>query len=129
MPVEGINGKKYILVIVDDYPRFTWVKFLRSNDETPEFIIKFLKQVQVHLNATVRNIQIDNAIEFVNQTLKIYYEDVRVSHQTSVVRTPQQNSVVKRQNRTLVEAARTMLIFSKAPLFMWAEVVATACDS
>ncbi|GJU59770.1 retrovirus-related pol polyprotein from transposon TNT 1-94 [Tanacetum coccineum] len=64
---------------------------------------------------------IDNGTEFVNQTLRAYYEDVGISHQTSVARTPQQNGVVKRRNRTLVEAARTMLIFSKALLFLWAE--------
>ncbi|GJZ65207.1 retrovirus-related pol polyprotein from transposon TNT 1-94 [Tanacetum coccineum] len=56
MRVESINWKKYISVIVDDYSRFTWVKFLRSKDETLEFIIKFLKQVQVCLYATVKNI-------------------------------------------------------------------------
>ncbi|GKB89449.1 retrovirus-related pol polyprotein from transposon TNT 1-94 [Tanacetum coccineum] len=71
---------------------FTWVKFLRSKDETPEVVIKFLKQIQIGLNKT----------------------------------TPQQNGVVERQNRTLVEAARTMLIFSKAPMFLWAEAVVTA---
>ncbi|GJY67362.1 retrovirus-related pol polyprotein from transposon TNT 1-94 [Tanacetum coccineum] len=86
MQVQTINGKKYILVIVDDYSRFTWVKFLRSKDETPEFVIKFLKQIQVGLNKT--------------------------------------NGVVERRNRTLVEAAQTMLIFSKAPMFLWAEAVA-----
>ncbi|GJT67124.1 retrovirus-related pol polyprotein from transposon TNT 1-94 [Tanacetum coccineum] len=126
MRVESIHGKKYILVIVDDFSRFTWVKFLRSKDETPEFIIKFLKKVQVALNATVRNIRTDNGTEFVNQSLRSYYEDVGITHQTSVARTPQQNDVVERQNRTLVEAARTMWIFSKAPLFLWAESVATA---
>ncbi|GJZ36534.1 putative ribonuclease H-like domain-containing protein [Tanacetum coccineum] len=89
MRVQSINGKKYILVIVDDYSRFTWVKFLRSKDETLEFVIKFLKQIQVGLNKP--------------------------------------NGVVERRNRTLVEAARTMLIFSKAPMFLWAEAVATAC--
>ncbi|GKB23759.1 retrovirus-related pol polyprotein from transposon TNT 1-94, partial [Tanacetum coccineum] len=68
MHVESINGKKYILAIVDDYSRFTWVKFLRSKDEAPEFIIKFLKMIQVRLNATVRNIRTDNGTEFVNQT-------------------------------------------------------------
>ncbi|GJW66690.1 retrovirus-related pol polyprotein from transposon TNT 1-94 [Tanacetum coccineum] len=52
MRVQKINGKIYILVIVDDYSRFTWVKFLRSKDETPEFVIKFLKQIQVGLNKT-----------------------------------------------------------------------------
>ncbi|GJT83178.1 retrovirus-related pol polyprotein from transposon TNT 1-94 [Tanacetum coccineum] len=127
MRVQSINGRKYILVIVDDFSRFTWVKFLRSKDEVPEFVIKFLKMIQVRLNATVHNIRTDNGTEFVNQTLKAYYEEVRISHQTSVARTPQQNGVVERRNRTLVEAARTMLIFSKAPLFLWAEAVATAC--
>ncbi|GJR25297.1 retrovirus-related pol polyprotein from transposon TNT 1-94 [Tanacetum coccineum] len=127
MLVESINGRKYILVIVDDYSRFTWVKFLRSKDEDPEVIIRCLKQIQVHLNATVQNIRIDNGTKFMNQTLKDYYENVKNSHQTSVARTLQQNGVVEIQNRTLVEAARTMLIFSKVPLYLWAEAVSTAC--
>ncbi|GJZ84062.1 retrovirus-related pol polyprotein from transposon TNT 1-94 [Tanacetum coccineum] len=126
MRVASINGKKYILIIVDDYSRFTWVKFLASKDEAPDFIIKFLKMIQVRLNATVRNIRTDNGTEFVNQTLCSYYESVGISHETSVARTPQQNGVVERRNRTLVEAARTMLIYAKAPLFLWAEAVATA---
>ncbi|GKB35873.1 retrovirus-related pol polyprotein from transposon TNT 1-94 [Tanacetum coccineum] len=88
MHVESINEKKYILVIVDDYSRFTWVKFLRSKDEAPEFIIKFLKMIQVRLNATIKNIRTDNGTEFVNQTLRSYYEDVSISHETSVARTP-----------------------------------------
>ncbi|GJU51689.1 retrovirus-related pol polyprotein from transposon TNT 1-94 [Tanacetum coccineum] len=107
--------------------KFTWVKFLRSKDETPEFVIKFLKQIQVGLNKTVRYIRTDNGTEFVNQFLTEYYESVGIFHQKSVPRTPQQNDVVERRNRTLVEAARTMLIFSKAPMFLWAEAVATAC--
>ncbi|GJT41342.1 retrovirus-related pol polyprotein from transposon TNT 1-94 [Tanacetum coccineum] len=63
MRVKSINGKKYILVIVDDYSRFTWVNFLRLKDEAPEFIIKFLKMIQVCLNATVRNIRTDNVVD------------------------------------------------------------------
>nr|GEY86665.1 retrovirus-related Pol polyprotein from transposon TNT 1-94 [Tanacetum cinerariifolium] len=69
MRVESVNGKKYILVIVDDYSRFTWVKFLRSKDETLDFIIKFLKMIQVRLKVPVRRIRTDNGTEFVNQTL------------------------------------------------------------
>ncbi|GJX68796.1 retrovirus-related pol polyprotein from transposon TNT 1-94 [Tanacetum coccineum] len=88
MRVESINGKKYILVIIDDYSKFTWVKFLRSKDEAPEVIIKCLKQIQVHLNVNVRNVRTDNGTEFVNLTLKDYYENVGISHQTSVARTP-----------------------------------------
>ncbi|GJS50328.1 integrase, catalytic region, zinc finger, CCHC-type containing protein [Tanacetum coccineum] len=84
MRVTSVNGKKYILVIVDDYSRFTWVKCLRSKDEAPDFIIKFLKMIQ-------------------------------------------QNGVVERRNCTLIEVARTMLIYAKALLFLWAEAVVTAC--
>ncbi|GJX29809.1 retrovirus-related pol polyprotein from transposon TNT 1-94, partial [Tanacetum coccineum] len=127
MRVQSVNGKKYILVIVDDYSRFTWVKFLASKDEAPDFIIKFLKMIQVRLNATVRNIHTDNRTEFVNQTLRDYYESIGISQETLVARTPQHNGVFKRHNRTLVEVAHTMLIYTKASLFLWAEAVATAC--
>ncbi|GJS20307.1 retrovirus-related pol polyprotein from transposon TNT 1-94 [Tanacetum coccineum] len=85
-------------VIVDDYSRFTWVIFLRTKDEAPEAIIKYIKNIQVRLNATVRNVQTDNGTEFVNQTLREFYENVGISHQTSVARTPQQNRVVERRN-------------------------------
>ncbi|GJU51835.1 retrovirus-related pol polyprotein from transposon TNT 1-94 [Tanacetum coccineum] len=127
MRVQSINGKKYILVIVDDYSRFTWVKFLRSKDETPAFIINLLKQLQVGLNKTVRFVRTDNGTEFVNKDLTDYYESIGITHEKTVMRTPQQNGIVERRNRTLVKAARTMLIFSKALLFLWAEAVATAC--
>ncbi|GJV69526.1 putative reverse transcriptase domain-containing protein [Tanacetum coccineum] len=90
--------------VVDYYSRFTWVKFLRSKDETPEFVIKFLKQIQVGLNKTVRYIRTDNGTESVNHVLTEYYENVSIFYQKSVLRTPQQNGVVERQNRTLVEA-------------------------
>ncbi|GJU85813.1 retrovirus-related pol polyprotein from transposon TNT 1-94 [Tanacetum coccineum] len=88
MRVASVNGKKYILIIVDDYSRFTWVKCLSLKDKAPDFIIKFLKMIQLRLK---------------------------------------QNGVVERRDRTLIEAARTMLIYAKALLFLWAEAVATAC--
>ncbi|GJR79964.1 retrovirus-related pol polyprotein from transposon TNT 1-94 [Tanacetum coccineum] len=91
MRIQSINGRKYILVIVYDYSWFTWVKFLRLKDEVLEFVIKFLKMIQVRLNATVRNIRTHNGTEF--------------------------NGVVERWNRTLVEAARTMLIFRRLCYF------------
>ncbi|GJX43249.1 retrovirus-related pol polyprotein from transposon TNT 1-94 [Tanacetum coccineum] len=118
MRVASINGKRYILVIVDDYSRFTWVRFLKTKDEAPAAIIKCIKNIQVRLKATVQNVRTDNGTEFVNQTLREWYENVGITHQTYVARTPQQNGVVERQNRTLVEATRTMLIFSKALLFL-----------
>ncbi|GJX35255.1 putative reverse transcriptase domain-containing protein [Tanacetum coccineum] len=75
----------------------------------------------IHLGAWQCLLGKNNGTDFANQTLKSYYEDVGISYQTSVACTPQQNDVVKRQNQTLVEAARTMLIFSKAPLFLKSE--------
>nr|GFB85145.1 integrase, catalytic region, zinc finger, CCHC-type, peptidase aspartic, catalytic [Tanacetum cinerariifolium] len=75
----------------------------------------------------VCRIRTDNGTEFINQTLRDYYEEVGVSYETSVACSPQQNGVVERRNRTLIEAARTMLIYAQAPLFLWAEAVATAC--
>nr|GEY38131.1 retrovirus-related Pol polyprotein from transposon TNT 1-94 [Tanacetum cinerariifolium] len=104
MRVACVNGKKYILVIVDDYSRFTWVKFLASKDEAPDFIIKFMKMIQVRLNAAVRNIRTDNGTEFVNQNSRDYYEQVGISHE--VARTD--NGVVERRNCTLVEVAQTI---------------------
>ncbi|GKC05524.1 retrovirus-related pol polyprotein from transposon TNT 1-94, partial [Tanacetum coccineum] len=83
--------------------------------------------IQVRLKETVRRIYIDNGTEFVNQTLREYYEKVGISYETSVACSPQQNGVVEKRNHTLIEAAHTMLIYAKAPLFLWAEAVATAC--
>ncbi|GJT43081.1 retrovirus-related pol polyprotein from transposon TNT 1-94 [Tanacetum coccineum] len=99
MRVASVNGNKYILVIVNDYSQFTWVKCLRSKDEAPDFIIKFLKMIQ----------------------------KVGISYETSVAHSQQQNGVIERRNRTLIKVARTMLIYVKALLFLWAEAVATAC--
>nr|GFD34380.1 retrovirus-related Pol polyprotein from transposon TNT 1-94 [Tanacetum cinerariifolium] len=86
-----------------------------------------LKRITVLLQSPVIIIRTDNGTEFKNQLLKVYFDSVGISHQMSLVRTPLQNGVVERRNRTLVEAARTMLIFSRAPLFLWAEAITTAC--
>nr|GEU63386.1 retrovirus-related Pol polyprotein from transposon TNT 1-94 [Tanacetum cinerariifolium] len=127
MRIESINGKRYVLVIVNDYSRYTWVQFLRSTDEAPEVIKTFMKRITVLLQSPVIIIITDNGTKFKNQVLKEHFDSVGISYQVSFVRTPQQNRVVERRNRTLVEAARIILIFSRAPLFLWAEAIATAC--
>nr|GEV38198.1 hypothetical protein [Tanacetum cinerariifolium] len=124
--VASINGKRYVLVIVDDYSRYTWVHFLKTKDETPEVIKNFLKKIFVRLQVPVIIVRTDNGTEFKNHVLKEYFDSVGITHKTSAAKTPQQNGVVKRRNRTLVEAARTMLIFSYALLFLWTEAIATA---
>nr|GEV14935.1 hypothetical protein [Tanacetum cinerariifolium] len=127
MRVASINGKRYVLVILDDYSRYTWTYFLRSKDETPEVLIDFLRLVQRGLHAQIRIVQTNKGTEFLNQTLHVYFASERILHQTSVARTPKQNGVVERWNRTLVEAARTMLSAAKVPLFFWAKAIATTC--
>nr|GFA65685.1 retrovirus-related Pol polyprotein from transposon TNT 1-94 [Tanacetum cinerariifolium] len=96
MRIASINRKRYVLVIVDDYSRYTWVHFLRSKDKAPEVIIKFLKRISVLLQSPVIIIRTDNGTEFKNQVLKEYFDTVGISHQMSSVRTPQQNGVVER---------------------------------
>nr|GEY88298.1 retrovirus-related Pol polyprotein from transposon TNT 1-94 [Tanacetum cinerariifolium] len=127
MRVSSINGKKYVLVIVDDYSRYTWTCFLRSKDETPEVLIDFLRFVQRGLHAQVRIVRTNKGMEFLYKTLHAYFASEGILHQTSIARTPEQNGVVERLNRTLVEVARTMLSAAKVPLFFSAEAIATAC--
>nr|GFA12790.1 integrase, catalytic region, zinc finger, CCHC-type, peptidase aspartic, catalytic [Tanacetum cinerariifolium] len=87
--------------------------FLRSKDETPKVLIDFLRLVQRGLHAQVRIVRTDNGTEFLNKTLHAYFASEGILHQMSVARTPEQNGVVKRRNRTLVEDARTMLSAAK----------------
>ncbi|GJY45350.1 retrovirus-related pol polyprotein from transposon TNT 1-94 [Tanacetum coccineum] len=96
-------------------------------DETPEVLKDFLTMIQRNLQALVIFVRTDRGTEFLNKTLNAFFKEEGIEHQTSTPRTPEQNGVVERRNRTLVEAARTMLSASKLPLFFWAEAIATAC--
>ncbi|GJW12363.1 retrovirus-related pol polyprotein from transposon TNT 1-94 [Tanacetum coccineum] len=87
MTIASINGKQYVLVIVDDYSRYTWIHFLRSKDEAPEVIKTFLKRINVLLQSPVIIIRTDNGNKFKNQILKEYFDSVGISHQASSVRT------------------------------------------
>ncbi|GJR31191.1 retrovirus-related pol polyprotein from transposon TNT 1-94 [Tanacetum coccineum] len=91
MRVASINGKKYILVIVDDYSRYTWTLFLRSKDETPEVLKDFLRMIQRNLQAQVITVRTDRGTEFLNKTLHAYFKEEGIEHQTSTPRTPEQN--------------------------------------
>nr|GFA66332.1 putative ribonuclease H-like domain-containing protein [Tanacetum cinerariifolium] len=114
-------------LVQDDYSRYTWVFFLHSKDEASEVIISFIKKTQVNLQLQVQRVRTDNGMEFKYKTLAKFFDEVGITQQFSVARTPQQNGVVERRNRTLVEAARTMFTFANLPLFLWAEVIAIAC--
>nr|GFA45741.1 retrovirus-related Pol polyprotein from transposon TNT 1-94 [Tanacetum cinerariifolium] len=127
MRVQIINGKRYVLVVVDDYSRYTWVFFLHSKDEAYEVIISFIKRTQVNLQLQVQRVRTDNGTEFKNKTLAKFFDEVGITQQFSAARTPQQNGVVERRNRTLVKATRTTLTFTNLPSFLWAEAITIAC--
>ncbi|GJV88614.1 putative ribonuclease H-like domain-containing protein [Tanacetum coccineum] len=105
---------------------YIWTHFLRSKVETPDVLIDFLRLVQRGLHAQVRIVRTDKGTKFLNKTLHAYFAKEGIEHQTSIARTPEQNGVVERQNRTLVEVARTMLSAAKVPLYFWAEAIATS---
>ncbi|GKB36922.1 retrovirus-related pol polyprotein from transposon TNT 1-94 [Tanacetum coccineum] len=96
MRVASINGKKYILVIVDDYSRYTWTLFLRSKDETLEVLKDFLTMIQRNLQAPVISVRTDRGTKFLNKTLHAFFKEKGIEHQTSTPRTPEQNGVVER---------------------------------
>ncbi|KAJ9544245.1 hypothetical protein OSB04_023952 [Centaurea solstitialis] len=128
-PIKTVSlaGRKYVLVIVDDFSRYTWTKFWKSKDETSELIINFFKAVQVQLKLPVQTVRTDNGTEFKNQVLKSFYNSLGITQTFSAARTPEQNGVVERRNSTLVEAVRSMLAQSQLPQYLWAEAVNTAC--
>nr|GEX05459.1 ribonuclease H-like domain-containing protein [Tanacetum cinerariifolium] len=101
--IESINGKKYILVIIDDYSRYTWTLFLRTKDETPEVLKDFLKMIQHNLQAEVITIRTDRGTELLNNRLHAYFKEEGIEHQTSTPRTHEQNGVVKRRNHGFVD--------------------------
>nr|GEX35289.1 hypothetical protein [Tanacetum cinerariifolium] len=103
MRVASINGKKYILVFVDDYSRYTWTLFLHSKDETPEVLKDFLTIIQRNIQAPVITVRTNRGTEFLNKTLNAFFKEEGIGHQTSTARTAEQNGVVKRRNHKIKE--------------------------
>ncbi|GJZ12642.1 retrovirus-related pol polyprotein from transposon TNT 1-94 [Tanacetum coccineum] len=99
--------------IVTCLPKLKYVQDQLCFDETPEVLKDFLMMIQRNLQAQVITVRTDRGTEFLNKTLHAYFKEEGIEHQTSTPRTPEQNGVVERWNRTLVEAARTMLLASK----------------
>ncbi|GJT45661.1 putative ribonuclease H-like domain-containing protein, partial [Tanacetum coccineum] len=125
--VRSLNHKTYCLVITDDFSRFSWVFFLRTKDETSAILKDFIRQIENQLNQKVKTIRCDNGTEFKNRDVIEFCGSKGIKREYSNARTPQQNGVAERKNRTLIEAARTMLADSFLPNTFWAEAVSTAC--
>ncbi|GJR09897.1 putative ribonuclease H-like domain-containing protein [Tanacetum coccineum] len=106
--------------------RFTWVFFLASKDETSGILKSFITEIENLVDKKVKIIRCDSRTEFKNRVMSEFYEKKDIKKEFSLGRTPQQNGVAERRNRTLIKAARTMLADSKLPTTFWAEAVNTA---
>lgn len=125
--IASLGGKKYTLVIVDEFTRFTWVIFLQFKSEAAQEIISFIKREQRQKSLLVKQMRSDHGTEFKNSTLIDFCDKWGIVQNFAAVRTPQQNGVAERRNRTVIEAARTMLCEGKMKIKFWAEAVNTAC--
>jgi len=124
---QNIGGKKYCLVIVDDYSRFTWVYFMASKSEAFSYFSKFSKKVQKEKGYAISTIRTDYGGEFENQDFVKFCDEFGFQHIFSSPYTQEQNGVMERKNKSLQEMARTLLIESKISSQFWAEAVSTAC--
>nr|GFB25267.1 putative ribonuclease H-like domain-containing protein [Tanacetum cinerariifolium] len=122
-----MNMKSYFLVVTDDYSRFTWVFFLATKDETTPILKTFITGLENQLSLKIKVIRSDNGTEFKNNDLNQFCRIKGIKREFSVPITPQQNGITERKNRTLIEAARTIMANSLLPVSFWAEAVNTAC--
>ena len=114
------------MTVVDDYTRSVWVYLLRSKDEVFEYIVSFFNMLQTQFHQTVKIVRSDNSTEFVNTKFKNFANEKGIIHQTSCIYTPQQNGVVERKHRHLLNVARALMFQSGLPLSMWHECILTA---
>nr|GFB94963.1 putative ribonuclease H-like domain-containing protein [Tanacetum cinerariifolium] len=114
--VKSLSKKSYCLVITDDYSRFSWVFFLASKDETAPVLKTFIISLENLLSLKVKVIRCDNGTEFKNSDLNQFCGLKVIKREFSVPRTPQQNGIAERKNRTLIEVARTLLVDSLLPI-------------
>ncbi|GJQ95163.1 retrovirus-related pol polyprotein from transposon TNT 1-94 [Tanacetum coccineum] len=119
--------KTYCLVVTDDYSRFSWAFFLATKDETSDILKSFINGVENLIDQRVKVIRCDNGTEFKNKEMNQFCERKGIKREFCVARTPQQNRVAERKNRTLIEATRIMLADYKLPTTFWAEAINIAC--
>ncbi|GKB62114.1 retrovirus-related pol polyprotein from transposon TNT 1-94, partial [Tanacetum coccineum] len=123
---QTISHNKYTLVIVDEYSRYTWVFCLKKKSDAADCIMSFIRKMENLNEVRVKELRSDNGTEFRNHKLEEFCDEKGISQNFSSPCTPEQNGVAERRNRTLIEAARTMLNSAKLPKQFWGEVVNTS---
>lgn len=123
MDIKSLGGTLYFLLLKDDFSHFRTVYFLKKKSEVPERIKEFVRLTHNQTKHRIKIVRSDNGTEFVNSTLKLFYANEGIKQQTTIPYTPEQNGTVERENRTVVEAARTLLHEHSLNKNLWAEAV------
>lgn len=126
MENRSINGALYFMLLVDDFSRKVFVYFLRHKHETFGRFAEFKTMVENQTGRKIKTLRTDNGKEYCNNDFKDFCRQNGIVHQTSNVHTPEQNGLVERMNRTVVERAKCMLYQAKLEVKFWAEAVNTA---
>ncbi|GBP65576.1 Retrovirus-related Pol polyprotein from transposon TNT 1-94 [Eumeta japonica] len=126
MEKPSIGGSRYFVVFKDEYSKYRRVFFVKTKDEIKSCIKNFISQAENETGNKIKIFRSDNGTEFINKEVREVFQNKGIIHQTSVTFTPEQNGVAERENRILVEAARTMLYAKDLPISLWAESVNTA---
>lgn len=124
--VESASKKRYFVTFIDLFSKFCEVVFIRKKSEVPMKTIEFIKKMKTQLGRMPKIFRSDRGTEYIAADLQNYLLKEGIKFQCTVGYSPQQNGVSERKNRTLMEAARTMLADSGLPKTLWAEAVNTA---
>ena len=112
---ESMGGKCYIMVVVYDFSRYSWVDFLREKSEACDKMERLCKRLQNEKGVPIVRIRSDHGKEFENAKFEAFYNEHSIKKEFLVAKTPQQNGVVKRKNRVIQEMARVMLLNKNIP--------------
>ncbi|XP_073056906.1 uncharacterized protein [Primulina eburnea] len=127
MEVESLGGKKYSFVCVDDFSRFSWVNFIKEKSDTFEVFKNLITRITNLHSLKIRRIRTDHGKEFENRSFSSFCDRKGISHEFSTPKTPRQNGIAERKNRTLQEMTRVMLTSKNLAKRFWAEALNTAC--
>ncbi|CAL2257239.1 unnamed protein product [Prunus armeniaca] len=122
---ESVAQNRYFMLIIDDFTRMIWVYFLRNKSEAFSCFKKFKSMTELQTGQKVKCIRSDRGGEFLSAEFVEFCEVQGIQRQLTMAYTPQQNEVVERKNRTVVEMAKAMLHEKGIPYFLWAEAVHT----
>ena len=118
---------QYFVTFIDDYSRCTWLFLMKNRAELYSIFQKFYAEILTQFNISIRVLPSDNVKEYFSALFISFMSQHEILHQSSCAHTPQQNGVVERKNRHLIETARTLLLHYHVPFRIWRDVVLIAC--